>query len=64
MFVENVKLSFELTRNKHVVVFMGADSVQGQLDGLFRNMTMYQQVASMLSHDHNWALCTNPHELS
>ena len=64
MFVENVERSLERTRNERIVVFTGADSVQSQLDAIFRNKTMYQRVASMLSHDLNWALCTNRHELS
>ena len=45
-----------------VVCAWGADSVQSQLDGISRNKTVYQRVASMLSHDLNWALCTNHHE--
>ena len=40
----------------------GADSIQSQLDGITRNKTVHQQVASMLSRDHNWALCTNRHK--
>ena len=40
----------------------GADGVQSQLDGLSRNKTVYLRVASILSHDYNWALCTNRHE--
>ena len=32
-----------------------------QLDGITRNKTVYKRVASMLSRDHNWALCTNRH---
>ena len=35
----------------------GVDSVQSQLNRIFRNKTVYQQVACMLLHDHNWALC-------
>ena len=41
-----------------------ADSVQSQLDGISRNKTVYQRVASMLSRDDNWALCTNRQEFT
>ena len=47
----------ERTRNEALSYAWGTDSVQSQLDGISRNKTVYQQVASMLSHDHNWALC-------
>ena len=37
MFVENVERSLERTRNERIVVFTGADSVQSQVDAIFRN---------------------------
>ena len=64
MFVENVERSCEHTRNERIIVFTGAGSVQIQLVLIFRSNTLYQPVASMPSHDHNWALCMNRHEVS
>ena len=61
MFVENVEWSWSVQETNALLYVWGADSVQSQLDGISRNKTVYQRVASMLLHDHNWALCTNCH---
>ena len=58
--VENVAVSWSVKERNTLLYVWGADSVQSQLDGVYRNKTVYQRVTSMLSHDHNWALLMNP----
>ena len=45
----------------HAVVCMVSRQCPKSAGWIFRNKTMYQWVASMLSYHHNWALCTNCH---
>ena len=45
-----------------VVGVWGANSVQSQLDGIFRSKAVYQRVANMQHVTVFWALCTNCHE--